>query len=325
MVGRIPVVDVQPVVDLGRQPAKATVGEPFPVSATIFREGHDKLAAEVVLIDPHGAQQPPVRMVKLTDPVDRHQAWVTPDERGCLDLRGARLVGPRRHLGARGRHQGAGRDRRRADVHRGHPAARAGPRPAAQEGEGRGQGPRRCAGGRAGHLAPRRGAAGPAPGRRRRLGARSPTRCASCVTVAGPFAAYADRERALVRQLVRVLPPLRGRHRRPRHRRDHQRHLRDGRGRARAAWPRWASTSSTSRRSTPSARSTARGPTTRSPRGPPTPGRPGRSAARTAATTPSTPSSARSPTSTPSWRVPASSGSRSPSTSRCRPPPTTPG
>ena len=45
MVGRIPVMNVMPLVDLGRQPAKATVGEPFKVSATVFREGHDKLSA----------------------------------------------------------------------------------------------------------------------------------------------------------------------------------------------------------------------------------------------------------------------------------------
>ena len=83
MVGRIPVMDVQPVVDLGRQSAKATVGEPFPVSATVFREGHDKLAAEVVLISPDGTRHPPVRMEKLTDPVDRHRAWVTPTEVGA--------------------------------------------------------------------------------------------------------------------------------------------------------------------------------------------------------------------------------------------------
>jgi starch synthase (maltosyl-transferring) len=37
MVGRIPVMNVAPVVDLGRQPAKATVGEPFPVTADVFR------------------------------------------------------------------------------------------------------------------------------------------------------------------------------------------------------------------------------------------------------------------------------------------------
>ncbi len=83
MVGRIPVMDVHPVVDLGRLPAKATVGEPFPVSATIFREGHDLLGAEVVLTSPTGERRPPVRLVKQTDPVDRYLAWVTPDTPGA--------------------------------------------------------------------------------------------------------------------------------------------------------------------------------------------------------------------------------------------------
>jgi len=35
MVGRIPVMNVAPVVDLGRLAAKATVGEPMPVAATV--------------------------------------------------------------------------------------------------------------------------------------------------------------------------------------------------------------------------------------------------------------------------------------------------
>ncbi len=83
MVGRIPILDVMPLVDLGRQPAKATVGEPFPVRATVFREGHDKLAAEVVLIAPDGTRRPPVRMVQLDAPVDRYLAWVTPDQEGA--------------------------------------------------------------------------------------------------------------------------------------------------------------------------------------------------------------------------------------------------
>ena len=83
MVGRIPVMDVHPVVDLGRLHAKATIGEPFPVSATIFREGHDKLGAAVVLVSPTGERRPPVPMVKLADPVDRYQAWVTPDAVGA--------------------------------------------------------------------------------------------------------------------------------------------------------------------------------------------------------------------------------------------------
>ena len=50
MVGRIPVMDVTPVVNRAENPAKASVGEPFEVSALVFREGHDQLGAEVVLI-----------------------------------------------------------------------------------------------------------------------------------------------------------------------------------------------------------------------------------------------------------------------------------
>src|SRR5688500_6332980 len=83
MVGRIPVMDVMPVVDLGRQPAKATVGEPLPVSASVFREGHDKLGAEVVLTGPDGVRRDPVRMTKHSVVPDRYEAWVTPDAEGA--------------------------------------------------------------------------------------------------------------------------------------------------------------------------------------------------------------------------------------------------
>ncbi|MFF0464138.1 maltotransferase domain-containing protein, partial [Streptomyces mexicanus] len=51
-VGRIPVLDVRPVVQHGRRPAKAVTGESFQVTATVFREGHDAVAANVVLTDP---------------------------------------------------------------------------------------------------------------------------------------------------------------------------------------------------------------------------------------------------------------------------------
>jgi len=82
MVGRIPVMDVMPLVDRGRQPAKATLGEPFPVRATVFREGHDLLGAEVVAIDPDGTRRPPVRMRLIAPGTDRYEAWVTPDVEG---------------------------------------------------------------------------------------------------------------------------------------------------------------------------------------------------------------------------------------------------
>ncbi|MDF9715563.1 alpha-1,4-glucan--maltose-1-phosphate maltosyltransferase [Nocardioides sp. ChNu-153] len=82
MVGRIPVMNVAPVVDLGRQPAKATVGEPFPVTATVFREGHDRLGAEVVLTDPAGVRRPPVPLEPHPVEPNEYAAWVTPDTEG---------------------------------------------------------------------------------------------------------------------------------------------------------------------------------------------------------------------------------------------------
>lgn len=53
-IGRIPIVDVQPVVEHGRRSAKAVVGETFEVTATLFGEGRDVLGAEVVLRDQSG-------------------------------------------------------------------------------------------------------------------------------------------------------------------------------------------------------------------------------------------------------------------------------
>jgi starch synthase (maltosyl-transferring) len=76
-------MDVMPLVDLGRLPAKATVGESLPVSATVFREGHDQLGAEVVLVAPDGSPRPPVRMRKDGDTPDRYVASVTPDAEGA--------------------------------------------------------------------------------------------------------------------------------------------------------------------------------------------------------------------------------------------------
>ena len=82
MVGRIPVMNVSPLVDLGRQPAKATVREPFPVRASVFREGHDRLGAEIVLTGPDGRRRAPVRMSEDPEVPDRYEAWVTPDTEG---------------------------------------------------------------------------------------------------------------------------------------------------------------------------------------------------------------------------------------------------
>jgi starch synthase (maltosyl-transferring) len=82
MVGRIPVMDVAPVVECGRHPAKAAVGEPFPVSAVVFREGHDALNADVAFTGPDGRRRPLVRMHRDPDGVDLWRAEFTPDVMG---------------------------------------------------------------------------------------------------------------------------------------------------------------------------------------------------------------------------------------------------
>ncbi|MFJ4662175.1 alpha-1,4-glucan--maltose-1-phosphate maltosyltransferase [Streptomyces olivaceus] len=81
-IGRIPVRDVHPVVENGRRPAKAVTGESFEVSATVFREGHDAVAANVVLKDPEGRPGPWTPMRELAPGTDRWGAEVTPDAPG---------------------------------------------------------------------------------------------------------------------------------------------------------------------------------------------------------------------------------------------------
>ena len=82
MSGRIPIVDVQPVVDCGQYAAKAVVGERFVVSATVFREGHDAVNADVVLTGPDGKARPRVRMQPGSPGTDRWSAVVSPDAVG---------------------------------------------------------------------------------------------------------------------------------------------------------------------------------------------------------------------------------------------------
>ncbi|MFC8163135.1 alpha-1,4-glucan--maltose-1-phosphate maltosyltransferase [Streptomyces sp. NPDC057293] len=81
-VGRIPVLDVRPAVQQGRRPAKAVTGESFEVSATVFREGHDAVAANVVLRDPRGRPGPWTPMRELAPGTDRWGATVTAGEPG---------------------------------------------------------------------------------------------------------------------------------------------------------------------------------------------------------------------------------------------------
>ncbi|MEV0125975.1 alpha-1,4-glucan--maltose-1-phosphate maltosyltransferase [Streptomyces sp. NPDC050703] len=78
----IPVLDVRPAVHCGRKPVKAVPGETFQVSATVFREGHEAVAADVVLRDPEGRVGPWTPMRELAPGTDRWGADVTPGREG---------------------------------------------------------------------------------------------------------------------------------------------------------------------------------------------------------------------------------------------------
>ncbi len=82
MTGRIPVLDVQPVVSCGAYPAKCVVGEEFEVSATVFREGHDAVRATVVLVGPDGAERLRRPMHPGAPGTDRWHATVMADHVG---------------------------------------------------------------------------------------------------------------------------------------------------------------------------------------------------------------------------------------------------
>ncbi len=93
VIGRIPILDVQPVVSVpggqltdGTDPAApaatAVPGEVFSVSATVFREGHEMLGAGVVLTDPDGSPRPLVPMRELAQGTDRYGAEVAADRAG---------------------------------------------------------------------------------------------------------------------------------------------------------------------------------------------------------------------------------------------------
>jgi starch synthase (maltosyl-transferring) len=88
MVERIPITDVSPVVERGRYPVKAVVGESLRIAATVFREGHDALGAGVVLKGPRGRSRPLTLLQRtaLEEP-DRYAAWVTPDRPGTWTFR----------------------------------------------------------------------------------------------------------------------------------------------------------------------------------------------------------------------------------------------
>jgi starch synthase (maltosyl-transferring) len=82
VIGRIPILDVEPAVDCGTRPAKAVAGETFGVSATVFREGHGEIGVGVVLRDPERNASPLAPMRLLAPGTDRYGADVTVTREG---------------------------------------------------------------------------------------------------------------------------------------------------------------------------------------------------------------------------------------------------
>jgi starch synthase (maltosyl-transferring) len=82
MTGRLGIDDVSPLVGCGRAPAKAVVGEHIPVTATVWREGHDAVAATVTWRGPHDRVARQSRMVEQGKGLDLFGAVIVPDEPG---------------------------------------------------------------------------------------------------------------------------------------------------------------------------------------------------------------------------------------------------
>ena len=80
-------MEVTPQVEGGRLAAKGTEGESFPVQATVFREGHDKFAAQAELIDPSGQIVQTSPMVLVLPGLGRYEGWLTPGYPGSWSFR----------------------------------------------------------------------------------------------------------------------------------------------------------------------------------------------------------------------------------------------
>ena len=85
MSGRLGIDDVAPVVSCDRYPSKAVVGEHVPIAATVWREGHDAVAATVVWRGPGEQLGRPVRMTDEGN--DCFGAVVVPDREGLWSFR----------------------------------------------------------------------------------------------------------------------------------------------------------------------------------------------------------------------------------------------
>ncbi|RMI32551.1 alpha-1,4-glucan--maltose-1-phosphate maltosyltransferase [Nocardia stercoris] len=85
MTGRIAIDDTAPAIP-GGYPAKAVVGEVFPVRAVVWREGHDAVAATLAVRAPGSGRTQRIRMQPEYQP-DVYNAVFTPTEPGLWSYR----------------------------------------------------------------------------------------------------------------------------------------------------------------------------------------------------------------------------------------------
>ncbi|AKK10908.1 maltotransferase domain-containing protein [Corynebacterium uterequi] len=86
MIGRLGIDDVRPVVSHRALPSKAVVGEVVPVSALVWREGHDAIAATLNVFSPAGAVERILMQPERYIPDNVHAVFV-PDEVGLWSFR----------------------------------------------------------------------------------------------------------------------------------------------------------------------------------------------------------------------------------------------
>ncbi|MGN6760624.1 MAG: alpha-1,4-glucan--maltose-1-phosphate maltosyltransferase [Leifsonia sp.] len=86
MLPRIPILELSPQVDEGLWAASAFSGEVIPFRATAFREGHDKIGVDLLLLDPSGVQTEH-HMHPLTPGTDRWEVEVQLEQTGLWRYR----------------------------------------------------------------------------------------------------------------------------------------------------------------------------------------------------------------------------------------------
>ncbi|MDR3359654.1 MAG: DUF3416 domain-containing protein, partial [Bifidobacteriaceae bacterium] len=86
-IGRVAITDVSPVAEGGRWPAKAVVGEAVPITATVFKEGHDAVGAAAVLTAPSGKVHSRTELKEVNKGLARWQGAVLVDAEGDWTFR----------------------------------------------------------------------------------------------------------------------------------------------------------------------------------------------------------------------------------------------